>query len=251
MATVLLLTLWIGSNSIAGGAEEQVCDVGADYSLGVEDYSEAIRRHIEVVRKFPQNALAYYHLGFALGMVGDRKAEVTEYRRAEALGLRSWDLFLNLGLAQLENGELEAATNSLRRAVLFGEDHSESHFNLALVDERRGMLADAEHETLASLLLNPAQPDARNLLGVIYAQEGNTDRASLVWRELVRDVPDYEPARTNLDLLGSRSAVATGETASVDLPPAAAVKAIRDERELRLPAREVQLSPRPARYIGR
>jgi len=71
-----------------------------------EDYSKAIRRHVEVVHKFPENALAHYHLGFASGMVGDRKAEVTEYRRAEALGLKSWVLFLNLGLAQLENGKV-------------------------------------------------------------------------------------------------------------------------------------------------
>jgi len=219
MVTVLLLSLWIGSNSIAGVAQGQVCDVGADYSLGVEDYSEAIRRHVEVVRKHPDNALAHYHLGFAQGMVGNRTAEVGEYQRAEALGLRNWDLFLNLGLAQLENGELNAATDSLRRAVLLGGDHSESHFNLALVDERRGMLADAERETLASLLLNPGQPDARNMLGVIYAQEGKTASASLVWRELVRDVPDYEPARANLDLFGSRTALATGERAAVDLPP--------------------------------
>ena len=70
------------------------------------------------------------------------------------------------------------------------------------------MLADAEQETLASLQLNPRQPDARNLLGVIYAQEGKTVRASLVWRELVRDVPDYEPARTNLALLGTQREVA-------------------------------------------
>jgi Flp pilus assembly protein TadD len=75
-------------------------------------------------------------------------------------------------LAQLENGKLDAATDSLRRAVLIGEDRLESHFNLALVYERRGMLADAEHETLASLRLNPGQPDTRNLLGVIYAREG-------------------------------------------------------------------------------
>jgi hypothetical protein len=58
------------------------------------------------VHKFPENALAHYHLGFASGMVGDRKAEVTEYRRAEALGLKSWVLFLNLGLAQLEKGKV-------------------------------------------------------------------------------------------------------------------------------------------------
>src|ERR1700731_1288585 len=125
MAAVLLLSLWIGSNSIASGAEKQVCDASADYSLGIENYSETIRLHAEVVHKHPGNALAHYHLGFAQGMIGNRKAEIGEYQRAEALGLRNWDLFLNLGLAQLENNELGAATNSLRRAVLIGADHSE------------------------------------------------------------------------------------------------------------------------------
>ena len=107
-------------------------------------------------------------------MVGDRIVEIMEYQRAEELGLRSWDLFLNLGLAGLESGELDAASDSLRSAVLHGENHSESHFNLAVIEQRRGMLPDAEHETLASLRLNPDQPNARNLLGVIYAQEGET-----------------------------------------------------------------------------
>ncbi len=248
-ATILLLSFWTPTDAIAGGAEQQVCDVGADYSLGAEDYSEAIRRHVEVVREYPENALAHYHLGFALGMVGDRMAEVSEYQRADALGLKSWDLFLNLGLAQLENDDVDAATNSLQRSVLLGENHPESHFNLALVDERCGNLRDAEHQTLASLRLNPEQPDARNLLGVIYAQQGKTANASLVWSELVRNVPDYEPARTNLAILGNP--IPTGEAAAVDLPPAVAVNAVGNGRELRLPTGEAQLSPRPVQYIGR
>src|SRR6266481_3069169 len=95
---ISLLSSWIPNDAIAGGAEQQVCDVSADYSLGIEDYSEAIRRHVDVVRKHPDSALAHYHLGFTLGMVGDRTAEIMEYQRAEELGLRSWDLFLNLGL---------------------------------------------------------------------------------------------------------------------------------------------------------
>jgi hypothetical protein len=135
-ASVVLLSFLIGDNSIAGVAEEQVCDVAADYSLGVEDYSEAIRRHVQVLNEHP---------------------------------------------------------------------------------------ADAELETLASTQLNPDQPDARNLLGV-------TSLASLTWRGLIRDIPDYEPARTNLAVLGSPSKVATGETAAVNLPRAAAVDAIMDER---------------------
>ena len=248
---ISVLSFLIPNDAVAGGIEQQVCDVSADYSLGIEDYSQAIRRHVDVVRKHPDNALAHYHLGFALGLEGDRMSEVREYQQAEALGLRSWDLFLNLGLAQLENGDLDAATDSLRHAVLLGEDHSESHFNLALVDQRRGMLADAQHEILASLLLNPGQPDARNLLGVIYAQEGQSDRASLIWRELVREVPDYEPARENLAILGNQSAVANGETAAVVLPPTAVVNAIGDEQELGLRSRVVQMSPSSMQYNER
>ena len=233
---ILLLSLSIACDANAGGGEQQVCDVGADYALGVEDYPQAISLHGEVVRKHPDNALAHYHLGFAEGMMGNRRAEVREYQLAATLGLRNWDLFLNMGLAQLENGELDAATDSLQRAVLLGPDHSESHYNLALAFERRGLRADAERELLASLRLDPGQPDARNMLGVIYAQEGKTVSAALVWRELLREVPNYEPARTNLALLGSQASlpVASGRP----LPPkAAVVQTVEDKRNLHLPIR--------------
>lgn len=218
-AAILLLSVGIGRDASAGGDEQQVCDVGADYALGVEDYSKAIRLHREILRKSPNDALAHYHLGFAQGMMGDRTAEIVEYKRAKALGLRNWDLFLNLGLAQLEDGDLAAAADSLQRAVLLGETHSESHFNLALVQERRGTLKDAEHETLTSLRLNPWQPDALNLLGVIYAQEGTTARASQIWRDILRDVPDYEPARTNLALLGNSQTTFASTRDTVESEP--------------------------------
>ena len=219
-AAILLLSPGVVCIAGAGGDEQQVCDVAADYALGVEDYSEAIRLHAEVVRERPGNALAHYHLGFAEGMIGDKTAEIRDYQRAEELGLRNWDLFLNMGLAQLENGDLDAATDNLRRAVLLGENHSESHFNLALDYERRGLLADAEREMLVSLRLNPGQPDARNSLGVIYAEEGKNRGAALVWRELAREMPDYEPARRNLELLGSRMETAHGETRGRSEQPA-------------------------------
>jgi Flp pilus assembly protein TadD len=225
---VTILVLWLVLAPHLRAAEQQVCDVGADYALGRGDYPEAIRLHTEVVRKHPDNALAYYHLGFAEGMMGNKAEELREYEHAAATGLSNWDLFLNLGLAQFENGDLAEATASLRRAVLLGQDHYESHFNLALVYERRGLLANAEREMLASLQLNPGQPDARNSLGVIYAEEGKTVRASLVWRELVREVPNYEPAHTNLALLGKPGEVGFGERAAV-LPMASAVKVLQDE----------------------
>jgi tetratricopeptide (TPR) repeat protein len=240
VVVILLISSPICRQATASGAEGQVCDVNADYSLGVENYGEAVRLHREILRKNPGNALARYHLGFAEGMIGNRATEIDEYRRAEVLGLRIWDLFLNLGLAELERDDLYAATDSLQMAVLLGEEHPEAHFNLALAEERRGMLVDAEQETRASLRLNPGQADARNLLGVIYAREGKT--------VLIREVPTNQPARANLALLDSQSEVVLGETAAVTLSaPAAAVKAINNASRPRWRASEIQLSPRPAR----
>ena len=214
VAAILLISSPICRQTTANGAEAQVCDVSADYFLGVEDYADAIRIHREILRKNPDNALAHYHLGFAEGMIGNRATEIDEYRRAEVLGLRTWDLFLNQGLAELEGGDIDAATDSLRMAVVLGEEHPEAHFNLALVQERRGMLVDAERETKASLRLSPGQADARNLLGVIYAREGKTVRASQTWHDLIRDVPSYQAARANLSILGSQNEVADAETAA-------------------------------------
>jgi hypothetical protein len=86
------------------------------------------------------------------------------------------------------------------------------------------------------------------MLGLIYAEEGKTVRAALVWRELVRDAPDYAPARKNLRLLGNRVEVARGETAAVALPPAAAVKATEEQRYPHSSAYEMR--PRPAQSSG-
>lgn len=46
-ATILSLSLSMLNCSLACGANQQVCDEGADCSLGIEDYSEAIRRYIQ------------------------------------------------------------------------------------------------------------------------------------------------------------------------------------------------------------
>ena len=63
---------------------DQVCDATADYFLGAEDHREAVAAHQRVLGAHPGDALAYYHLGFAFGMTGDRIDEIADYRRAAA-----------------------------------------------------------------------------------------------------------------------------------------------------------------------
>jgi tetratricopeptide (TPR) repeat protein len=201
-----LSLLWRGSLAAAVGAssspqDEEVCDPLADYFLGMEDYPEAIRRHLLVVQDHPDNALAHYHLGFVYGLEGQHQLELTEYRDAIDLGLDDWQLFLNLGLLYLEAANVHEAMQVLRLATLLAPDRAETHFNLGIAYQRSGMLSEAEQEVLLSLQIDPSQVDGRNTLGTIYAEEGKYSRAQDTWNELVDADPGYAPARQNLVIL--------------------------------------------------
>ncbi len=218
VALLLVLAGLTVANAGGNRSNEQVCDATADYFLGEEDYGEAIAAHRRVIEAHPADALAYYHLGFAYGMTGDRAREIVEYRKAEALGLRQWDLYLNLGRALLEAGDLDGAAKALNTSVALAQERPESHFNLGLAYERRGMFAPARDELLTSLRLDPKQPDARNMMGLIYAEERDYSHAREIWDGLARTEPDFEPARANLAIL-DRMGHAPAHSAPTDHKP--------------------------------
>jgi len=134
-------------------------------------------------------------------MVGDSAKEVSEYTEAVRLGLDQWDLFMNLGLAYLDQEELGKAVSALEIAVLLGPDHPETHFNLALAYERNHRLPAALWEISTSLRLAPNDPDERNTRAIIYAELGDRRCAREEWVRLLQVAPDYVPARANLAIL--------------------------------------------------
>jgi Flp pilus assembly protein TadD len=203
---IVALTCLVSGNAMA--TDNDVCNVAADLTLGLEDYPKAIASHLEVVRSQPNNALAHYHLGFAYGMVGRVNEELTEYRTASRLGLRNWDLFLNLGLAYLGQREIPPATEALETAARLGPEHSEAHYNLALAYESERRPAEALREIAASRRLAPDDWDAANLNAIICVENGDSACAQGIWSQLVRLAPGYAPAGKNLSILNQSVAVA-------------------------------------------
>jgi len=126
--------------------------------------------HRKLLLVHSDNALAHYHLGFAYGVTGHSRDEISEYLAAAKLGLSKWDLFLNLGLAYLGQNDWPKAINALQTAVLRGPNHPEAHFNLAIAYERGNRLREARQEIMVSLrlarfffgLLRLDEPDSRS-----------------------------------------------------------------------------------------
>jgi tetratricopeptide (TPR) repeat protein len=197
----LLITFSAGASSQAAVADKEICDVRADLALGLEDYPTAIMLHSNFLRSHPNDALAHYHLGFAYGMLGRQPEEISEYRAAANLGLDKWDLFLNLGLAYLDDGKLAQAAAALEHAVFLRPEQAESHFNLALVYEREARLGEALREITTCRSLDPADPDKWNTNAIICTEIGDLACADDIWTHLSHAVPDYRPARANLMIL--------------------------------------------------
>ena len=134
-------------------------------------------------------------------MVARRDEELAEYRKAAELGLREWDLYLNLGRVYLEGGDYPAASDALLTAVMLGPNHPEAHFNLGLAYERRAMLPQAEQEMRTALRLGTDQAEASNMLAVICAEEGKQTEARRIWSGLIHSQPTFTVAQTNLSIL--------------------------------------------------
>ena len=140
----LLMTFSSMTSSAAVTSDGSTCDIAADVALKVGDYATAIKLHQKILSSDGTNALAHYHLGFAYGMAGLTAEEIGEYRTAIALGLKQWDLFLNLGLAYADREDLENAAAALQTAVSLGPEHAETHINRAVVYERENRLSEGE-----------------------------------------------------------------------------------------------------------
>ena len=206
LAAVALLLCASGAGvSRAAATPARICDAAADFALDGEDYPAAIKLHRAILQAQPDNALAHYHLGFAYAMSGQRAAEVSEYLTALRLGLRQWDLFLNLGLAYLDQHQLTLAADAFASAEALAPHRPEPHFNLALVDESQGRLHEALREITLARRLAPADPDAANANAIICIELGDVAGARQIWTLLSQAAPQYQPARTNLSLLNGSS----------------------------------------------
>jgi Flp pilus assembly protein TadD len=183
----------------SAAADKQVCDGPADLALGLEDYPAAIRLHLHLLRSHPGDALAHYHLGFAYGMVGRGAEEIAEYRKSVSLGLHSWDLFLNLGMAFDERRDLPSAASAFAHAVLLAPQRAEPHFNLALVLEAENRLGEALKEIAIARQLEPEDPDIENTRAILCAETGDIVCARDGWTHLVQ--MGYAPAQANLAIV--------------------------------------------------
>ena len=167
------------------------------------DLAEAERLYLEVLRREPANAQAWYLLG-ALRAGAGRPAEAAEaLRAAVAHDPRHGAAHNHLGVALAAQGFFAEAVESFRRSLEVGAGSprpysADAHHNLGLALRELGRPEEAGAEIAEALRLRPDFAEAHHSRGTVLAAQGKRDEAAASYREALRLKPDHGKARQAL-----------------------------------------------------
>jgi Flp pilus assembly protein TadD len=101
------------------------------------------------------------------------------------------DLKIKLGMSQIRQSKFEAAVATLREAVAASPDNAAALFNLGTALAQTGKLDEAEKSLLRAYeIRGSSMPGAQLMLGQLYFQKKDYEKALRAFETYLRDLPD-------------------------------------------------------------
>ncbi|MDH5600143.1 MAG: tetratricopeptide repeat protein [Gammaproteobacteria bacterium] len=79
--------------------------------------------------------------------------------------------------------------------------HSAPYINLAIAYSESGRIEEAENILLKAVKINPLHPVTKNELALVYRKTGRFSEARQTYEEVIKNYPQFLPARKNLGIL--------------------------------------------------
>ena len=112
-------------------------------------------------------------------------------------------VYFNLGLTYLQRGQLGAAEDSLRKAIVLPNPVVEAYIQLAGIAQRRGQMETAEDLLVEAQLNFPERLDLSFELGKLLMIMGREEDARPYLERVVADAPNSDSAEIARSLLGT------------------------------------------------
>jgi protein O-mannosyl-transferase len=133
--------------------------------------------------------------------------QATMYRDLETLWRTTiaknpgcWMALNNLGVLQLEKGDIDDAIEKYQQSLRLCPDYPEAHYNLGSARLQQGQPDDAIRECETALKLLPNEPDAHVVLGNAFLAKDDVDQAMREYAKALTIRPDDANAHYNLGL---------------------------------------------------
>ncbi len=195
---------------------------------------DAERLYQSILHSQPYHPDANHNLGVLAVQINQLAAALPYFKAAleanpdiEQFRLSYASAQCKLGNAQLEQGQLDAAMTSYRRAVEIGPDLAEAHCGMGAALKAIGRHDEAVASYRRALGLKPDLVEGHNNLGIVLQDLGRVEQAAASYRHALGIAPDCAQAHSNLgnaqrDLGQLDQAVASCQRALVITPAAPA-----------------------------
>ena len=198
----------------------------AAFQQGNLPEAEAIYR--QLIAAGSRNPSVYSNLAAICGMSA-RSSEVPPLlETALRLDPSHADSHNNLGIARLDQGDLDGARRAFGDALRLRPDFADAHSNLGIVLHQLGLQQEAILSFQRALTLQPGLADAHNNLGIALQEQGELDAAIEAYGRAIALKPTLADAYSNLgntrkergDLAEAVAAYRTALRLDADLPEA-------------------------------
>ena len=162
------------------------------------DWKDNLTLWSKTVITSPGSTIAHGSLGRAYQDQGRLQEAIRSYKKAIELYPGNYKAFHNLGVIYAGQGALKEAVANYKRAVDINPAFVEAQFNLGNIYHNQGLLEAAVQQYRKVTELDPADFEARNNLGVVYARQGKMDKAIEQWEKVLMIDPQNESAADNI-----------------------------------------------------
>jgi tetratricopeptide (TPR) repeat protein len=104
-----------------------------------------------------------------------------------------FEALLNQAAASASRGEFKAAEKHYRKALQYNSQHPQAQLGLATALKAQGRLNDAQMVLEALIAQEPGFQPAYYLLGMIYEERGEQERAQQAYHTYAAIAPDKVP----------------------------------------------------------
>lgn len=147
------------------------------------DHEVAVQHFRTALEVEPENPELLSNLGAALGAMGRFDDAERELRRALRLNPTGIDVRVNLGILYLRRGLSEQAEGHLRWVCEQDANHASAHYHRGEALSILGRLDEGLRVVERALELQPGNPKAFKLMGILYDKKGEPELASAMYQK--------------------------------------------------------------------